>query len=87
MLTVSYAIILHLRYGDLARFSYDSACVIWKETDGAIQCDSNLTCKLDIYKDEDGDASFQLKLDSLPHAHAQRHTISIKIQESRKLKN
>ncbi|GKE64504.1 hypothetical protein Tco_1518665, partial [Tanacetum coccineum] len=41
----------------------------------------------DIYKDEDGDASFQLKLDSLPHAHAQRHTISIKIQESRKLKN
>ncbi|GKE54870.1 hypothetical protein Tco_1490026, partial [Tanacetum coccineum] len=39
----------------------------------------------DSHKDGDGDALFQLKSDSLPHAHAQttkKHTISIKIQES-----
>ncbi|GJU73302.1 hypothetical protein Tco_1264707 [Tanacetum coccineum] len=35
---------------------------------------------LDSYKDGDGDASFQLKSDSSPRAHAQtRHTISIEI--------
>ncbi|GJV12481.1 hypothetical protein Tco_1354022 [Tanacetum coccineum] len=49
---------------------------------------------LDSYKDGDRDASFQLKSDSLPHAHAQttntyyKHRDSrIKNQESRKLKN
>ncbi|GJT28387.1 hypothetical protein Tco_0908662 [Tanacetum coccineum] len=38
------------------------------------------TSDKDSYKDGDGDASFQLKSDSLPHAHAQttRHIRSIK---------
>ncbi|GJU74450.1 retrovirus-related pol polyprotein from transposon TNT 1-94 [Tanacetum coccineum] len=38
---------------------------------------------LDSYKDRDGDASFQLKLDSLPHAHAQTTKTYYKHQDSR----
>ncbi|GJV01956.1 hypothetical protein Tco_1335525 [Tanacetum coccineum] len=38
---------------------------------------------LDSYKDGDGDASFQLKSDSLPHAHAQTTKTYYKHQDSR----
>ncbi|GKB27411.1 hypothetical protein Tco_0866812 [Tanacetum coccineum] len=38
---------------------------------------------LDSYKDGDGDASFQLKFDSLPHAHAQTTKTYYKHQDSR----
>ncbi|GKA90232.1 hypothetical protein Tco_0812102 [Tanacetum coccineum] len=38
---------------------------------------------LDSYKDGDGDASFQLKSDLLPHAHAQTTKTSYKHQDSR----
>ncbi|GJS29806.1 hypothetical protein Tco_0490426 [Tanacetum coccineum] len=38
---------------------------------------------LDSYKDRDGDASFQLKSDSLPHAHAQTTKTYYKHQDSR----
>ncbi|GJX53259.1 hypothetical protein Tco_0281628 [Tanacetum coccineum] len=38
---------------------------------------------LDSYKDADGDASFQLKSDSLPHAHAQTTKTYYKHQDSR----
>ncbi|GJX89218.1 hypothetical protein Tco_0341232 [Tanacetum coccineum] len=37
----------------------------------------------DSYKDGDGDASFQLKSDSLPHAHAQTTKTYYKHQDSR----
>ncbi|GKC50453.1 hypothetical protein Tco_1073198, partial [Tanacetum coccineum] len=37
----------------------------------------------DSYKDRDGDASFQLKSDSLPHAHAQTTKTYYKHQDSR----
>ncbi|GKE10794.1 hypothetical protein Tco_1414345, partial [Tanacetum coccineum] len=37
----------------------------------------------DSYKDGDGDASFQLKFDSLPHAHAQTTKTYYKHQDSR----
>ncbi|GJT09465.1 hypothetical protein Tco_0856507 [Tanacetum coccineum] len=39
-----------------------------------------------IHKDGDGDASFQLKLDSLPHAHAQTTKTFYKHQDSRIMK-
>ncbi|GJS11560.1 retrovirus-related pol polyprotein from transposon TNT 1-94 [Tanacetum coccineum] len=39
-----------------------------------------------IHKDRDGDASFQLKSDSLPHAHAQSTKIFYKHQDSRIMK-
>ncbi|GKA99268.1 reverse transcriptase domain-containing protein, partial [Tanacetum coccineum] len=39
-----------------------------------------------IHKDGDGDASFQLKLDSLPHAHAQTTKTYYKHQDSRIIK-
>ncbi|GKA14936.1 hypothetical protein Tco_0694582 [Tanacetum coccineum] len=39
-----------------------------------------------IHKDGDGDASFQLKLDSLPHAHAQTTKTYYKHQDSRIMK-
>ncbi|GKA61208.1 hypothetical protein Tco_0760615 [Tanacetum coccineum] len=38
---------------------------------------------LDSYKDGDGDASFQLNSDSLPHAHAQTTKTYYKHQDSR----
>ncbi|GJS32108.1 hypothetical protein Tco_0530490 [Tanacetum coccineum] len=38
---------------------------------------------LDSYKDGDGDASFQLKSNSLPHAHAQTTKTYYKYQDSR----
>ncbi|GJX05281.1 hypothetical protein Tco_0191197 [Tanacetum coccineum] len=38
---------------------------------------------LDSYKDGDGDASFQLKSDSLPHAHAQTTKTYYKHRDSR----
>ncbi|GJT52570.1 hypothetical protein Tco_0978727 [Tanacetum coccineum] len=38
---------------------------------------------LDSYKDGDGDASFQLKSDSLPHAHAKTTKTYYKHQDSR----
>ncbi|GJT58019.1 hypothetical protein Tco_0993073 [Tanacetum coccineum] len=38
---------------------------------------------VDSYKDGDGDASFQLKSDSLPHAHAQTTKTYYKHQDSR----
>ncbi|GJV56983.1 hypothetical protein Tco_1457988 [Tanacetum coccineum] len=38
---------------------------------------------MDSYKDGDGDASFQLKSDSLPHAHAQTTKTYYKHQDSR----
>ncbi|GJS11334.1 hypothetical protein Tco_0368130 [Tanacetum coccineum] len=38
---------------------------------------------LDTYKDGDGDVSFQLKSDSLPHAHAQTTKTYYKHQDSR----
>ncbi|GJV72981.1 retrovirus-related pol polyprotein from transposon TNT 1-94 [Tanacetum coccineum] len=41
---------------------------------------------LRIHKDGDGDASFQLKSDSLPHAHAQTTKIFYKHQDSRIMK-
>ncbi|GKG42594.1 hypothetical protein Tco_0476892, partial [Tanacetum coccineum] len=37
----------------------------------------------DSYKDGDGDASFQLKSESLPHAHAQTTKTYYKHQDSR----
>ncbi|GJY01061.1 hypothetical protein Tco_0359213 [Tanacetum coccineum] len=37
----------------------------------------------DSYKDGDGDASFQLKSDSLPHAHAQTTKTYYKHRDSR----
>ncbi|GJW31718.1 hypothetical protein Tco_0051750 [Tanacetum coccineum] len=40
----------------------------------------------DTYKDGDGDASFQLKSDSLPHAHAQTTKTYYKHQDSRIMK-
>ncbi|GJT27681.1 hypothetical protein Tco_0907956 [Tanacetum coccineum] len=40
----------------------------------------------DSYKDGDGDASFQLKSDSLPHAHAQTTKTYYKHQDSRIMK-
>ncbi|GKD06382.1 hypothetical protein Tco_1181356, partial [Tanacetum coccineum] len=40
----------------------------------------------DSYKDGDGDASFQLKFDSLPHAHAQSIKTIYKHQDSRIMK-
>ncbi|GJR88156.1 hypothetical protein Tco_0212167 [Tanacetum coccineum] len=46
-----------------------------KSTNGICMCDS--------YKDGDGDASFQLKSDSLPHAHAQTTKTYYKHQDSR----
>ncbi|GKE02102.1 hypothetical protein Tco_1390085 [Tanacetum coccineum] len=39
-----------------------------------------------IHKDGDGDASFQLKSDSLPHAHAQTTKTFYKHQDSRIMK-
>ncbi|GJT01360.1 hypothetical protein Tco_0822529 [Tanacetum coccineum] len=39
-----------------------------------------------IHKDGDGDASFQLKTDSLPHAHAQTTKTFCKHQDSRIMK-
>ncbi|GJV67572.1 integrase, catalytic region, zinc finger, CCHC-type containing protein [Tanacetum coccineum] len=39
-----------------------------------------------IHKDEDGDASFQLESDSLPHAHAQTTKTYYKHQDSRIMK-
>ncbi|GJU29627.1 hypothetical protein Tco_1173216 [Tanacetum coccineum] len=39
-----------------------------------------------IHKDGDGDALFQLKLDSLPHAHAQSTKTFYKHQDSRIMK-
>ncbi|GKB40533.1 hypothetical protein Tco_0885475 [Tanacetum coccineum] len=39
-----------------------------------------------IHKDGDGDASFQLKSDSLPHAHAQTTKIFHKHQDSKIMK-
>ncbi|GJW02833.1 hypothetical protein Tco_1561689 [Tanacetum coccineum] len=42
-----------------------------------------LTEPEDSYKDGDGDASFQLKSDSLPHAHAQTTKTYYKHQDSR----
>ncbi|GKD91015.1 hypothetical protein Tco_1366522, partial [Tanacetum coccineum] len=39
-----------------------------------------------IHKDGDGDASFQLGSDSLPHAHAQTTKIYYKHQDSRIMK-
>ncbi|GJV46390.1 hypothetical protein Tco_1430926 [Tanacetum coccineum] len=39
-----------------------------------------------IHKDGDGDASFQLKSDSLPHAHAQTTKTYYKHQDSRIMK-
>ncbi|GKF93843.1 hypothetical protein Tco_0283543, partial [Tanacetum coccineum] len=39
-----------------------------------------------IHKDGDGDASFQMKSDSLPHAHAQTTKTFYKYQDSRILK-
>ncbi|GJV12926.1 hypothetical protein Tco_1354467 [Tanacetum coccineum] len=41
---------------------------------------------LDTYKDGDGDASFQLKSDSLPHAHTQTTKTYYKHQDSRIMK-
>ncbi|GJR88810.1 copia protein [Tanacetum coccineum] len=41
---------------------------------------------LDSYKDGDGDASFQLESDSLPHAHAQTTKTYYKHQDSRIMK-
>ncbi|GJY73454.1 hypothetical protein Tco_0477885 [Tanacetum coccineum] len=41
---------------------------------------------LDSYKDGDGDASFQLKSDSLPHAHAKTTKTYYKHQDSRIMK-
>ncbi|GJU53011.1 hypothetical protein Tco_1226725 [Tanacetum coccineum] len=38
---------------------------------------------LDSYKDRDGDTSFQLKSDSLPHAHTQATKIYYKHQDLR----
>ncbi|GKE00534.1 hypothetical protein Tco_1388517, partial [Tanacetum coccineum] len=45
-----------------------------------------LTEPEDTYKDGDGDASFQLKSDSLPHAHAKTTKTYYKHQESRIMK-
>ncbi|GJU40112.1 hypothetical protein Tco_1193069 [Tanacetum coccineum] len=42
--------------------------------------------RLDPHKDGDGDASFQLKSDSLPHAHAQTTKTFYKHQDSRIMK-
>ncbi|GJS70786.1 hypothetical protein Tco_0703627 [Tanacetum coccineum] len=39
--------------------------------------------EMDSYEDGDGDASFQLKSDSLPHAHAQTTKTYYKHQDSR----
>ncbi|GJQ96971.1 hypothetical protein Tco_0008110 [Tanacetum coccineum] len=44
---------------------------------------SKLVPKVDSYKDGDGDASFQLKSDSLPHAHAHATKTYYKHQDSR----
>ncbi|GJR23809.1 hypothetical protein Tco_0972336 [Tanacetum coccineum] len=52
----------------------------WK----SFQCHHQTTLR--IHKDGDGDASFQLKSDSLPHAHAQTIKIFYKHQDSRIMK-
>ncbi|GJR41191.1 hypothetical protein Tco_1216875 [Tanacetum coccineum] len=50
------------------------------------QSSSKLVPKVDSYKNGDGDASFQLKSDSLPHAHAQTTKTFYKHQDSRIMK-
>ncbi|GJW05759.1 hypothetical protein Tco_1568182 [Tanacetum coccineum] len=52
----------------------------WK----SFQCHHQTTLRL--HKDGDGDASFQLKSDSLPHAHAQTTKTFYKHQDSRIMK-
>ncbi|GJV35128.1 hypothetical protein Tco_1407605 [Tanacetum coccineum] len=48
--------------------------------------DKTATSRQEIHKDGDGDASFQLKSDSLPHAHAQTTKTFYKHQDSRIMK-
>ncbi|GJX19094.1 hypothetical protein Tco_0221771 [Tanacetum coccineum] len=48
--------------------------------------DKTATSRQEIHKDGDGDASFQLKSDSLPHAHAQSTKTFYKHQDSRIMK-
>ncbi|GKA25238.1 hypothetical protein Tco_0711347 [Tanacetum coccineum] len=74
------------RYGDVARFDMNHA--VSNRITIKVQY---LYCKTvlrnqRIHKDGDGDASFQLKSDSLPHAHAQTTKTFYKHQDSRIMK-
>ncbi|GJT54149.1 hypothetical protein Tco_0989203 [Tanacetum coccineum] len=76
-----------------------SACWVWKPKTKVLdhmedmlllegipkegKSQENVPLKLDSYKDGDGDTSFQLKSDSLPHAHAQTTKTYYKHQDSR----
>ncbi|GJR52266.1 retrovirus-related pol polyprotein from transposon TNT 1-94 [Tanacetum coccineum] len=55
-------------------------------TPAELECTSSNSTAVRIHKDGDGDASFQLKSDSLPHAHAQTTKTFYKHQDSRIMK-
>ncbi|GKB43356.1 hypothetical protein Tco_0888298 [Tanacetum coccineum] len=87
----------HLWYATLPRILYESNCVTGKKTMvlsirsyalswKPCQGDSLNLPDHRIHKDGDGDASFQLKSDSLPHAHAQTTKTFHKHQDSKIMK-
>ncbi|GKC48981.1 hypothetical protein Tco_1071726 [Tanacetum coccineum] len=57
--------------------------ILLQPTSNKLLVVNELTTQSDSYKDGNGDTLFQLKLDSLPHAHAQTTKTYYKHQDSR----
>ncbi|GJZ11439.1 hypothetical protein Tco_0546198 [Tanacetum coccineum] len=81
--TLNSAALLHEVYNDMGKLDLERPYALsWKPCQG----DSLNLPDHRIHKDGDGDASFQLKSDSLPHAHAQTTKTFYKHQDSRIMK-